>query len=327
MRRRDLLGALGAAIAFGAPGIAFAQAKAKVWRIGFLVSGTEASHGASLRALQEALRKLGYVEGEHYILDVRWAEAQMERVPRLAADLVRAKPDLVVTASIPLVRAVHEASKTMPIVMASGANPVDFGLAASLARPGGAVTGLTNMSTETTGKLVELAHELVPKASTVALLLSDHPVSPAFLADAQKAGKALKIAIVSAYVRNAGEIDAAFGQVAKLKANAFVMPADTLLLALRKPIVERAARAKLPGVYPRREAAEEGGLLSYGLNLEEMYRRAATYVERILKGAKPGELAIEQPRTFELVINKKTARALGLSIPQAVLLRADRVIE
>jgi len=325
MNRREALAALAA---FGtACGPVYVWAQAKVWRIGFLVSGTEATHGALLRVFKEELRVLGYVEGTHYVVDTRWAQGDMARVQSLANELVQARVDLILTASLPLVKAVRKATSSIPIIMASGASPVESGLAASLARPGGNVTGLTNMATETTAKLVELAKQVVPNLSSVALLLSDHPLSESFWNDAQKAAKAFKFTLVRVQVRSAGEIDPAFAAMAKQKVGALVMPADTLLLSLRASIVERAARAKLPAVYPRREVVEAGGLVSYGLNLTEMYRRAAAYVDRIIKGAKPGDLAIEQPRSFELVVNLKTAKALGLKIPQSVLLRADEVIQ
>jgi len=325
MKRRAALAALAALGAAYAPVRLWAQTK--IWRIGFLVSGSEATHGALLRTFKEELRALGYTEGTQYVVEARWAQGDMARVPRFVEELVQARVDLILTASIPLVQAVRKATASIPIVMASGASPVEAGLAASLGRPGGNVTGLTNMATETTAKLVELAHQIVPKLSTVALLISDHSLAPMYLSDAQKAAKALKLSIVPVTVRSAGELDAGFAAMAKQKVGAFVVPADTLFLSLRETIVARAARARLPAVYPRREVAEAGGLVSYGLNLTEMYRRAASYVDRIFKGAKPGDLAIEQPRSFELVINMKTARALGLKIPQSVLLRADQVIE
>jgi len=325
MKRREALGALAALGAAYSPLHVWAQAK--VWRIGYLVSGTEATHGALLRSFKDAMRGLGYVEGKHYVVEARWAQGEMARVQLLANELVQARMDLILTAALPLVQAVHKATTSIPIVMASGASPVEAGLAASLARPGGNVTGLTNMATETTAKLVELAQQIVPNLSKVALLLSEHPVSEEFWSDAQKGAKTLKLTLIRERVRSAGDIDAAFSSMAKQKVGAFVMPADTLLLSLRESFVARAALAKLPAVYPRREVAEGGGLVSYGLSLTEMYRRAATYVDRIFNGEKPGDLPIEQPRSFEMVVNLKTAKALGLKIPQSVLLRADQVIE
>ena len=324
--RRNILIALGAGVLATSLG-SFAQEQRKVWRIGFLNGGSPATAGQNFDAFRQGLRELNYVESRNVLIEARWGEGRMESLPRLAAELVQLKVDVIVTSGSPLVQVLQQATTTIPIVMASGADPTVLGFASSLARPGGNVTGLSNMSTETTAKLVELAREIAPGASRVAVLHSGTPAMAANWSDARKAGEALKIALVPVKATNANEIQGAIGAMKKERVGAIIVPADVFFLTERKKILELAGQAKLPAVYARREYVEEGGLISYGLNLTDMFRRSASFVDKIFKGAKPGDLPIEQPTKFELVINMKTARALGMKIPQSVLFRADRVIE
>ncbi len=324
--RRQMLIALGAG-GFASPLASFGQPQAKVWRIGFLNGGSPATAGQNFDAFRQGLRELGYVEARNILIEARWAEGRMESLPRLAAELVQIKVDVIVTSGSPLVQVLQQATTTIPIVMASGADPTVLGFASSLARPGENVTGLTNMSTETTAKLVELAREIAPGASRVAVLHSGTPAMTANWNDARKAGEALKIVLVPVKATSANEIQGAIAAMKKERVGAIIVPADVFFLTERKKILELASQAKLPAVYARREYVEEGGLISYGLNLTDMFRRSASFVDKIFKGAKPGDLPFEQPTKFELVINMKTARTLGMKIPQSVLFRADRVIE
>jgi len=324
--RRKMLVALGAG-ALASPLASLGQTQGKVWRIGILIAGSPATARRSLDAFRQGLRELGHVEGRNILIEARFAEGRMERVPGLAAELVQLKVDVILTGGLPLVQALEQATTTIPIVMASGADPTAVGLASSLARPGGNVTGLSNMVTETASKLVEIAREIAPGASRIAVLVSGANVATAIWNDVRNAGEALKIAVVPVKAANADEIRGAIAQMKKERAGVFIVPADVLFFAERRKIVELANQAKLPAVYSRREYVEDGGLISYGLNVAGMWRRAAAFVDKILKGAKPGDLPIEQPTSFELVINMKTARAIGMKIPQSVLFRADRVIE
>ena len=324
--RRQLLVALGAG-ALASPLASLGQTQGKVWRIGILIAGSSATARRSLDAFRQGLRELGYVEGRNILIEARFAEGRMERVPGLAAELVQLKVDVILTGGLPLVQALEQATTTVPIVMASGADPTAVGLASSLARPGGNVTGLSNMVTETASKLVEIAREIAPGASRIAVLVSGADVATAIWNDVRNAGEALKIAVLPVKATSADEIRGAIAQMKKERAGVFIVPADVLFFAERRKIVELANQAKLPAVYSRREYVEDGGLISYGVNVAGMWRRAAAFVDKILKGAKPGDLPIEQPTSFELVINMKTARAIGMKIPQSVLFRADRVIE
>lgn len=322
MRRRQFLIASGALLAI--PTVAHAQRSPK--RIGFLNIGSPATSIHLLQAIRTGMQELGYVDGRDFVIEVRWAQGDVDRLATLARELVALPVDVIVAGGPPQVRAARQATSTIPIVMASGADPVALGFAASLSRPGGNITGSTNMATETAGKLVEFAHELVPGTTRIAIMLSDSPSMKDNLADAQQAAARLNCRLIPASVANAGQIDSAFAQALKGGAEALVVVTDAFLMSQRKAIVDLAARRRLPAVYTRKEYVEAGGLVSYGVNLTALWRRAAVFIDKIFKGAKPGEIPFEQPTTFELVLNMRTAKALGLTIPQSVLLRADHVI-
>jgi putative ABC transport system substrate-binding protein len=311
-----------------APFAAEAQQPAKVPRIGYLsvLSPTDNPH--LLEAFRQGLRELGYVEGQNIAIEYRFAEGRPERLPALAAELVRLKVDVIVTAAPPAPEAAKQATSTIPIVVANTGDPVAEGLVASLARPGGNITGLSSISPEVVGKQLELFKEVAPKVSRVAVLQNpNNHAHPSVLRQAEGAARALGVQLHILQARTPPEIDAAFAAMRSQRAGGVLVLRDSLFFAQRTQIVALAAKSRLPAVYGIREEAEAGGLMSYGANLAANYRRAATYVDKILKGAKPADLPVEQPTRFELVINGKTAKALGLTIPQSVLIRADQIIQ
>ena len=328
MNRRGFIGALAGGL-FAAPLVAAAQPTAKVYRIGFLVTATLTETGHLLKALSEGLRELGYVEGRNVVFERRFAEGRQERLPALAVELVRLKPDILVTGSNPVIAAVKEATATIPVVMAVSRDPVGAKFIASLARPGGNITGLANdTAPEIIGKNLALLKEAVPRISRVTYLWN--PVPPG--AEASKnalesAARNLGVAFQPVEVRGHAELEGAFAAMVRERANGIVVAQDPVTFGSRSQVVLLAARSRLPAVYGVREFAEAGGLMSYGPNIADQFRRAAMYVDKILKGAKPGDLPIEQPTKFELVINLKTAKALGLTLPPSLLQRADQVIE
>jgi len=307
-----------------------AQQAASLPRIGFLAPGSlsEPRIQRYLQAFRQGLRELGYVDGQNIAIEFRWAEGKYDRLPGLAAELVRLKVNAIVAGGPPAIQAAKQATETIPIVMAAVADPVAIGFVASLARPGGNITGMSGMGSELVGKQLELLKEVVPKVSRVALL--GNPANPNYaqlVRHAQDAARALGVRLQPLEARDPSEIDKAFAAITTERAGAVIVLADTVLLDHRTRIADHAARRRLPTVSWLIEHAEAGGLLAYGSSLSDSFRRAATYVDKILKGAKPADLPVEQPTTFELVINLKTAKALGLTIPQALLLRADRVIQ
>ena len=311
-----------------APVAAEAQQAGKVYRVGFLGNSTAALEANLLGPFREGLRSLGYIEGRNVVIDYRWAEGKYERFPELIAELLALKVDVIVAAGTPAALAVKRATTTIPLVMAAVGDPVGTGLVASLAHPGGNLTGLAAIAPDLEGKRFELLKELVPKLSRVSFLVN--PANALHAASEKQAGEAarvlhLKLQFVG--VRAESEFDQAFEAIVKERPGALVVLADRVFLHNRARIVDFAARTRLPAVYPYRELVEAGGLICFGPNYADMHRRAATYVDRILKGAKPADLPIEQPTKFELLINLKTAKALGLTIPPSVLARADQVIE
>ena len=314
----------------GVPLAAEAQQAASLPRIGFLAAASPSDPRVPrfLQAFRQGLRELGYVEGQNIAIEFRWAEGQYDRLPGLAAELVRLKVTVIVAAGPPAIQAAKQATETIPIVMAAVADPVAAGFVASLARPGGNITGLSLMLSELVGKQLELLKEVLPKVSRVALL--GNPANPNYaplVQQAQDAARALGVRLQPLEARDPSEIDSAFTAITTERAGAVIVLTDTVLLDHRTRIADHAVRRRLPTVFGVSEFAEAGGLLAYGPSLADGFRRAASYVDKILKGAKPADLPVEQPTTFELVINLKTAKALGLTIPQALLLRADRVIE
>jgi len=309
------------------------QAAGKVYRIGFLsVLGapTPSTPAGVLEAFRQGLRELGWVEGQNIVIDYRFAEGRFDRLPDLAAELVRLKVDIIVAVATQGVAAAKNATETIPIVMISGsADPVGLGFIASLARPGGNVTGLSySVGPEILGKGLELLKEIVPKVRRVAILSNPaSPVQPLFIREVKVAARSLGVQLQLLEARGPNEFDGAFAAMAKERVGALLVVADGLFILHRARLADLAARSRLPAIYGYREHVEAGGLMSYGSSLRDLWRRAATYVDKILKGAKPADLPVEQPTKFELVVNLKTAKALGLTIPQSVLVRADEVIQ
>ncbi|MDO8474840.1 MAG: ABC transporter substrate-binding protein [Candidatus Rokubacteria bacterium] len=326
MDRRAFLG-LAATGVVAAPGVARAQQAGKAHRIGFLSLGS--GPAAPVEAFREGLRELGYVEGRNLTIEYRWAAGKAGRLPEMAAELVRLKVEVIVGVTTPVIEAAKRATSTIPIVMAAVADPVGSGLVAGLARPGGNVTGLTLMSTELVGKRLQLVRELLPKATRVAVL-SYHGYTSAtrpYLEQMRAAAQQMGIQLVVQEVNEARDLPDAFTAMQRERAQALDVRASPFSTENAKRIVELAAQHRLPAMYDVRSFVEAGGLVSYGPSGLEIFRRAAFYVDRILKGAKPADLPIEQPTKFELVINLRAARALGLTIPPALLARADQVIQ
>ncbi len=327
MKRRKFLTLLGAATAW--PLAARAQQTGKMSRIGYLGSSSPSLEPHYIEAFRQKLRDLGHVDGENIVIEYRWAEGQDDRLPNLATELVRLMPDIIVTTGTPSTLAAMQATKTIPIVMASAGDPVGAGLVASLARPGGNVTGFTILGPELEGKRLELLKQAVPELSRVAVLWNpSNPAIVSYFETIKNAGRALRISLDPvAEVRRADELDNAFFAIASARPHALAVLADRFLLAHRKQIVEFAAAKRLPGMYPYREYVDAGGLMSYAPSNIELFRGAATYVDKILKGAKPGDLPVQEPTKFELIVNLKNAKVIGIDVPTSVLLRADEVIE
>jgi ABC-type uncharacterized transport system substrate-binding protein len=327
MKRRKFIRLLGAATAW--PLAARAQQTGKMSRIGYLGSSSPSLEPHYIEAFRQKLRDLGHVDGENIVIEYRWAEGQDDRLPNLATELVRLMPDIIVTTGTPSTLAAMQATKTIPIVMASAGDPVGAGLVASLARPGGNVTGFTILGPELEGKRLELLKQAVPELSRVAVLWNpSNPAIVSYFETIKNAGRALRISLDPvAEVRRADELDNAFFAIASARPHALVVLADRFLLAHRKRIVEFAAAKRLPGMYPYREYVDAGGLMSYAPSNIELFRGAATYVDKILKGAKPGDLPVQEPTRFELIVNLKNAKAIGIDVPPSLLARADEVIE
>jgi putative ABC transport system substrate-binding protein len=304
-----------------------AQQQVKVPRIGILTLGV-ASAAPTFEAFRQGLRELGYIEGKDILIEYRYAEGKTDRLSNLAAELVRLKVDIIVTESGRAAEAAKHATQTTPIVMAIVGDPVGIGLVASLARPGGNVTGLTVLAPELSGKRLELLKEAAPKTTSVAVIWNAaNPSAAGFLQETKATAKSLGLQLQPVEVRRQDDLDAAFKAVTSARPSAFITLADGMLLGNRTRIVEFTAKNRLPAIFPDGEFADAGGLMAYGPNLGSNFRRAAIYVDKILKGAKPADLPVEQPTKFELVINQKTAQQIGLTIPPNVLARADRVIK
>jgi len=306
-----------------------AQPAAKVFRIGLLGGSTPKSPEAAhiWNGFFQGLRELGYVEGVHYVFEGRFYEDKLERLPALAAELARLPVDVIVAGAAPAPEAARRATSTIPIVMANHGDPVGSGLVASLARPGGNVTGLSVVNVEMWGKRLQLLKETVPGLSRVAVL--SNPTNPQNALDfreVERAARSLQVQVKVLEARTPNELVGAFDAATKERADALILLGGSMFFAERVRLTELAARSRLPAIYGTREFTEAGGLMAYGVNTRESFRRAATYVDKILKGAKPGDLPVEQPTKFDLVVNLKTAKALGLNIPQSVLIRAE-VIE
>ena len=308
-----------------------AQQPKKVPRIGYLSATDPASESTRAEAIRLALRERGYIEGQNIAIEYRYGEGKRDRAPDLAAELVRLKVDIIVVAGgSTWIRAAKNATKTIPIVMVgAGLDPVEAGFIDSLARPGGNVTGITNLSRELGGKRLELLKEAVPKLARVAVLYD--PANPNSVREVKEllpvAARALRLTLQPWEVRSADDFERVFAALSKQRPGGLYVHGGGLMVANENRIAGLALKSRLPSMYDNREAVDAGGLMSYGADQAESYRRVAYYVDRILKGAKPADLPVEQPTKFELVINLKTAKQIGLTIPQWVLMRADKVIK
>jgi len=306
-----------------------AQAQqSNVPRIGIITTGTPAAFAHLLEGFKQGLRERGHVEGQNILLEIRYAEGKADQLPILAAELVRLKVNVIVAIPNSAIEIVRQATQTIPIVMPIGSDPVGIGFAASLARPGGNITGLSAYSPELNGKRLELLKETIPKLSRVALLMSPNvPGNAIDLKETELAAQSLRLRSQLFEVPGSADLDSIFKTMTKARAEALlVYPGQPTLFANRKQIVELAAKNRLPAMYPLADYVDAGGLISYGVNNLDLFRRAAIYVDKILKGTKPADLPIEQPMKFDFVVNLKAAKQIGLTVPPNVLVRADRVI-
>jgi ABC-type uncharacterized transport system substrate-binding protein len=303
-----------------------AQQPASVPKIGILTIGVGAA-SPYLEALRQGLREHGYIEGKNIVLEYRFAQGHSDRLPGLAAEIVRLNPNVIVTEGTSTVLAVSQATKKIPIVMALATDPVKAGLVASLARPGGNITGLTLTGAERTAKQLQLLKESLPRASTVAVIYAPRANIEDDLKEARDTARSLGLALQFFEVRSPQDFEAIFDAVASARPSAVITIGHGMFLGNSKRIVEFALKSKLPAVFPQREFVEAGGLMAYGPDIGSNFRRAASFVDKILKGAKPGDLPIEQPTKWGLVVNLRTAQALGLKIPGTVLVRADELIQ
>ena len=325
-RRRILLRAALFGVALAAPFASLAQQRPKVWRIGFLAADSSSSR--VYEGFRQGMRELGYAEGTNFTIQWRFADGTYERLPGFATEFARSKVDIIVAGTTLSVQSARQATTTIPIVMVAVPDPVGEGFARSLSRPGGNITGLSNIVTEISAKHLELLSAAVPKLSRVAVLINPLNPSDALILE-QIAGAAystrVKVSAIEASTPQ--QLEAGFDAITRARAQALIVAADSCFDVHREQIARLAIKNRLPTIVSNREMTEAGGLMSYGQDLTEHYRRAATYLHKILNGAKPGDLPIEQPTVLELVINRKTAKALGLDIPRELTLRADRIIE
>src|SRR6266436_6242029 len=308
--------------------MAQAQQAAKVPRVGFLGTAAPSAVSARVEAFRQGLRELGYVEGKSILIEYRWAEGKLDRMPDLAAELVRLKVDVIMTPGPAATRPAKEATSTIPIVMGFDNDPVGNGFVASLARPGENITGLSTLAPEISGKQLELLKETVPKLSRVAVFgTSINPGNAQNLREVELAAKAFGVKLQYLDILSPKDIETAFRAASKGSADAVLIIAGPVFVLQRAQLVDLAEKARLPAMYPQTEYTEAGGLMYYGTNNPDLSRRAATYVDKILKGAKPADLPVEQPTKFEFIINLKAAKQIGLTIPPNVLARADKVIK
>jgi putative ABC transport system substrate-binding protein len=329
MTRREFIALLGGATVAWPP-VARAQQTGKVSRIGYLATSSPSLERHLVDAFRQKLHELGHVEGENIAVEYRWAEGQDDRLPSLAVELVRLKPDVIVTSGTPGTLAAKQATSTIPIVFASSGNPIQGGLVASYARPGGNVTGFTILGPDLEGKRLELLKETVSGLSRVAVLWnpSNPGLTAGYYQQMRAAATALGLTVqVAAEIRRVDDFKDAFSTIANARPHAMMVLADRELLAHRMQIVNFATTSRLPGMYPYREFVSAGGLMSYAPSNIDLFRRTAIYVDKILRGAKPADLPVQEPTTFELVINLKAAKAIGLDLSPILLARADEVIE
>jgi len=327
MKRREFITlAAGAAAAMSSKPLSAQQVPLVV--IGVLHANSEAVTSKQLGAFKAALRQLGYVEGRNIRFEHRFADGYLDRLPDLAAELVQVNPRLIVSAPVPANLAARKATSTIPIVMADGADPVGFGLVQSLSRPGGNVTGLTNFAEDLASKQLDVMRELLPHLERVAVLINiPNPLHLPQWRETQSAAARAAVALVPFEIHSPDQLPQAFTAFTQARAEALLVPPDATFGTHRQRIAELATAARLPAIFFSRASVEDGGLMSYGPDPEENYRRAAIFVDKILKGAKPADLPVERPTKFELAINLKTAKALGITVPPTLLARADEVIE
>ena len=326
MRRREFIALIGGAAA-ALPVVGHTQQRLTPL-VGFLCAGTAQALQRYLASFREGMRRLGYVEGSNVRFEFRFADGYLERLPALAIELVQLSPRVIVSTPLPAHLAARKATSTIPIVMASGADPVGFGLVASLSHPGGNVTGLANFAEILAPKQIDLLREMLPGLARIGWLVNiSNQLHVPQLRQTKIAAEAAGIALVPVEVGSPDKLEPAFKTLGTERVQALLVPPDTAFHSRRRQIAELAAIKRLPAIYGYREHVEDGGLISYGPDIPDQYRRAATYVDKILKGTQPADLPVEQPTKIELVINLKTARALGLEIPPTLLARADEVIE
>jgi len=308
--------------------VAETQQPKKIPRIGFLGASSPSAISARIEAFRLGLRELGYVEGKNIVIEYRYAEGKLDRLPGLAAELVRLGVDVIVLAGPASIRPAKEATSTIPIVMANDADPVGSGVVASLARPGGNITGLSNLAPEISGKRLELLKEIVPRLSRLAIVGTSTTSGTAqVLKEMEPAAGVFKVQLQYLDVLSPKDIETVFRAASKGRADAVLVLQGGVFNAQRKQIVDLAVRSRLPAIYHAPEWVEDGGLMSYGVSVTDLYRRAATFVDKILRGAKPADLPVEQPKKFEFIINLKAAKQIDLTIPPNVLARADKVIK
>jgi len=304
-----------------------AQQTAKVPRVGFLTAGSPSTIAARIEALRQGLRELGYIEDKNVVIEWRFAEGKLERLADLVVELVRLNVDVILSAGAAVTGPAKDATRTIPIVMAQDTDPVGNGFVASLARPGGNITGLSSYSAELNGKRLELLKEIVPKLSRLALVgQSTYPGNAQALKETELAAEALKVKLQYLDVLDPKDIETSFREASKRRADGVLVLQSAVLNSQRKQTVDLATKSRLPTIYYAPEFLEIGGLMSYATSINDLYRRSATYVDKILKGAKPAELPVEQPKKFEFIVNLKAAKQIGLTIPPNVLARADKVI-
>jgi ABC-type uncharacterized transport system substrate-binding protein len=328
MRKAEVLSILFVVVLLAVAVVAEAQQPKKVPRIGYLAGASHAAIAFRLEAFRQGLRELGYLEGKNIGIEYRYSEGNFRRQKELAFELARANVDVIVTSGPASTRAAKEATATIPIIMTFDSDPVGSGSVASLARPGGNITGLSTLAPEISGKQLELLKEIVPKLSRVAVIGSSaNPGNAQVLKGMEAAAQVFSVKLQYLDILDPKELEAAFRTASNERADAMVVLAGTIIIAQRARIADLAIKSRLPSIYERREFVEAGGLMSYGISIIELDRRAATYVDKILKGAKPADLPVEQPTKFEMVINLKTAKQIGLTVPPNVLARADKVIK
>jgi ABC-type uncharacterized transport system substrate-binding protein len=328
MKKAGVLSILFVVVMLAVSVIANAQQPTKDPRIGYLTGASLSANSARHEAFRQGLRELGYVEGKNVVIEWRYAEGKFDRLPALVAELVRLKVDVIVTSGPQATRPAKEATNTIPIVMAQDSDPVGSGFVASLARPGGNITGLATLAPGLSGKQLELLKEIVPKLSRVAVVGdSNEPGNAQALQEVELAAETFKVQLQYLDVLNLKDIEHSFQSASKQRAGAVLVLNSPNLSSHRTEVVNLVAKNRLPAMYFRSDFVEDGGLMSYATNLIDLSRRAATYVDKILKGTKPADLPVEQPKKFELIINLKTAKQIGLTIPPNVLARADRVIK